>query len=152
MAYERVKPTYIHSYAISIPDSVTSNCRMITEYQLQKYRRKRPVSCFELLSLYLAEEAEENHENPRDIVSLGGGLRTGPSERERGGLTARPCKNERRNQKDRFILRKHGNSLICKRYISSFQLSNTDKRSKSVACIFAQILSQCVVLVSDSFE
>ena len=73
---------------------------------------------------------------------MGRDLKAGPSEHERVGLTVRPCKNERRNQKDRFISREEGKSLPCKRHISSDQLSNIDKRRKSVACIFAEILSQ----------
>jgi hypothetical protein len=59
-----------------------------------------------VLSIYLAEKAEEN---TRDGLSLGRDLKAGPSEHERVGLTFRPCKNERRNQKDPFIPRKQGN-------------------------------------------
>jgi len=76
---------------------------------------------------------------------LGRDLKAGPSEHERVGLTVRHCKNERRNHNDRFISHEQGKSLTCKRHISSVQLPNIDKRRKSVACIFAEIISQCVV-------
>jgi len=115
---------------------------MIAEYQLQKYRRKRSGCYFEV---YFAKEAEENYENARHVVSLGRDLKAGPSEQERVGVTVRPCKNENPNQKDRFISRKHGKSLTCKRYISSDQLSNIDKRRKSVACVFAGILKETIM-------
>lgn len=79
---------------------------MITKYKLQKCQRKQPVVYFEALLLHLAEDAEANQENPRDILSLGRDLQTWPSDNERVVLTIRPCKNERGSQNDLFISRK----------------------------------------------
>jgi hypothetical protein len=140
---------YTHNYAISIPDGVTSNYGMITEYQLQKYRRKRSVFYFEVLSLYLAEEAEENYENPRYVLSLDRDLKAGPSGHEGVGVTVRPYKNKSPNQKDRFISSKQVTSLTCERHISIDQLSNIDKRRKSVVCVFAEILKQTIMHAHD---